>query len=101
MKRRLRKKDLKKIRELIAQGWTDREIAGKFSVTQAAIIYQRQKMGLPSNCSRQKSGSISHSEIAELLKEDWRCCPIVKEYGVSLEEVNRVSDELFQAGVIL
>ncbi len=39
--------------ELYSQGLTNREIALKLEVTQAAVHYRLQKLGLPNNCRKE------------------------------------------------
>ncbi|KYK31128.1 MAG: hypothetical protein AYK19_17280 [Theionarchaea archaeon DG-70-1] len=40
--------------ELYHQGLTNRQIADKLEVSQAAVHYRLQKLGLPNNCSKEQ-----------------------------------------------
>ncbi|KYK38421.1 MAG: hypothetical protein AYK18_17285 [Theionarchaea archaeon DG-70] len=106
---KLSKKDIDKIRELNAQGKTDREIADELNVSQPAINYQRGRLGLPSNCDLKKASSgqvtsrfdrITYERIKERLLKDWRCAPIARDLKIPLETVNAVSDEMFAQGML-
>lgn len=90
------------------KGFSIAEIAEKLNKTANAVIHTAEKHELDTNGAViTDSGSLPgriellrNEGIAKKLKEGWMCSRIAKEYGIPLNEVNAISDGLFQSGVL-
>jgi predicted transcriptional regulator len=71
--------------ELHQKGLTDREISEKLGVTQGAINYRREKLGLKNNYSRE---TFSNDDLLKLYHEGLNDREIGKALGVTQAAVN-------------